>query len=307
MTWDATEVCCTNKLAICGSKRGNNHYLQTNFGFVFVQWQSAVVRVSHKIFRRVLKASKAQIVQENGFTASSLPSHCSYPSLNSHIATIMIYFIQLLLILKLISCHHLLTMSGNFWGQIWIYPHSLVQTIKEDLKSFSKSWRKHLLPIQFNRFHKCSSCSFYFSSASDLISQKIWESVSIVVEDDTTDKQLVTSPFEQYLILSQHLCSSALLYWTSFRLKLDKLLGHLVSRPLGQDTHHRCARLIGVNAWPKRTPAHTALSVCHISQLNHGHTNHPVCSAEAIILHCHLELIAVWGFFTEDTAKRKNQ
>lgn len=103
------------------------------------------------------------------------------------------------------------------------------------------------------------------------------------------------------------LCSSALFHRTSFRFQLDKLLGHLVGRPLGQDTHHGHARLVGVNAWPERAPAHAALPVGDVTQLNHSHADHSVCSAEAVILHCDLELVAVWGFLTQDTAEQRRK
>ncbi len=111
--------------------------------------------------------------------------------------------------------------------------------------------------------------------------------------------------FQPALILSQCLCSSALLHRTSFRFQLDKLLGHLVSRPLGQDTHHCHARLVGLNARPQRTPAHAALAVSDVTQLNHGHADHTVRPAETVILHRHLELIAVWRLLTKDTTEQK--
>lgn len=100
--------------------------------------------------------------------------------------------------------------------------------------------------------------------------------------------------------------SSAFLRGASFRFQLDKLFGHLVSRTLGQDTHHRHARLVGVNAWPERTPAHAALAVGHVAQLNDGHADHPVRPSKAVILHSHLQLVAVRGFFTQDAASRGN-
>lgn len=107
------------------------------------------------------------------------------------------------------------------------------------------------------------------------------------------------------LILSQCLCSSSLLHRTGFRLQLDELFGHLVSGPLGQDTHHRQARLVGGDARPERTPAHAALAVGDVTQLDHRHADHPVRPAEAVILHRHLQLVAVWGLFTQDATEQE--
>lgn len=100
---------------------------------------------------------------------------------------------------------------------------------------------------------------------------------------------------------------SALLRGTDFRFQLDKLLGHLVGGPLGQDPHHRHARLVGVNARAQRTPAHTALTVGDVPQLDHGHADHPVGPAKAVVLHRHLELIAVRGVLPQDAAEQKKR
>lgn len=98
---------------------------------------------------------------------------------------------------------------------------------------------------------------------------------------------------------------SALLRGTTFRFQLDELFGHLVSRTLGQDTHHSHARLVGVDARPERTPAHAALAVGYVAHLNDCHADHPVRPAEAVVLHRHLELVAVGGFFTQDAAEEQ--
>lgn len=102
-------------------------------------------------------------------------------------------------------------------------------------------------------------------------------------------------------------CSSAFLHRTSLRFQLDKLFCHLVSRPLGQDAHHRHARLVGLNAWPERTPAHAALAVGHVTQLNHSYADHPVCPAKTVVLHRHLELIAVWRLLSQDTTEQQRR
>ncbi|KAG7220478.1 hypothetical protein INR49_018197 [Caranx melampygus] len=94
---------------------------------------------------------------------------------------------------------------------------------------------------------------------------------------------------------------------THFRLELDELLGHLVGRSLGQDAHHRHARLIRVNARPDGTPAHAALAVSDVTQLDHGHAHHPVRPAEAVVLHRHLELVAVWRLFTQDAVGQRGK
>lgn len=99
--------------------------------------------------------------------------------------------------------------------------------------------------------------------------------------------------------------SSALLRRANLRLHLDKLLRHLVCGPLGQDAHHRHARLVGLNARPQGTPAHAALSVGDVSQLDHGHADHPVRPAEAVVLHRHLQLVAVWGLLTQHTTEQR--
>lgn len=98
---------------------------------------------------------------------------------------------------------------------------------------------------------------------------------------------------------------SALLRRTDFGFQLDELLGHLVSGPLGQDPHHRQARLVGVNAGAQRAPAHAALAVGDISQLDHGHAHHAVGPAEAVVLHRHLQLVAVGGLLPQDAAEQR--
>lgn len=109
----------------------------------------------------------------------------------------------------------------------------------------------------------------------------------------------------QSLILSPHHCSSALLHRTSVRFQLHELLGDLVGRSLGQDTHYCHACLVCLNAWPERTPAHAALPVGDVAELNHGHANHPVRPTETVILNRHLELVAVWGLLTQDAAEER--
>lgn len=99
--------------------------------------------------------------------------------------------------------------------------------------------------------------------------------------------------------------SSALLRGTDFGFQLDQLLRHLVGGPLGQDPHHRHAGLIGVDARAERAPAHAALAVGDVSQLDHGHADHPVGPAEAVVLHHHLELVAVGGLLPQDAAVQR--
>lgn len=101
--------------------------------------------------------------------------------------------------------------------------------------------------------------------------------------------------------------SSALLRGTDFGFQLDKLLRHLVGRPLRQDPHHRHAGLIVVNARAERTPAHAALAVGDVSQLDHGHADHPVRPAEAVVLHHQLELVAVGGLLPQDAAEQRRR
>lgn len=107
----------------------------------------------------------------------------------------------------------------------------------------------------------------------------------------------------------EHQCRglSALLRRTDFGFQLDELLRHLVGGSLGQDPHHRHARLVGVNARAQRTPAHAALAVGDVSQLDHGHADHPVGPAEAVVLHRHLELVAVWGLVPQDAAEQRKR
>lgn len=117
---------------------------------------------------------------------------------------------------------------------------------------------------------------------------------------------LLNSLPHSVVVLSRCPGSSALLRRTHFRLELDELLGHLVRRSLGQDAHHRHARLVRVDAWPDGTPAHAALAVGDVSQLDHGHAHHPVGPAEAVVLHRHLELVAIWRLFTQDAVGNRN-
>lgn len=103
----------------------------------------------------------------------------------------------------------------------------------------------------------------------------------------------------------QDLGSPALLHGSGLRLQLDELFGHLVGGPLGQDSHHRGSCLICLNAWPQGTPAHAALPVRHVPQLDHGHAHHPVRPAEAVVLHRHLELVAVRGLLPQQAEEEE--
>lgn len=145
-----------------------------------------------------------------------------------------------------------------------------------------------MVPIEKSPVCLCLKCLFEDLLPTEIVA-RIFYSVPVVLENH------------------QRRGLSALLRGADFGFQLDELLRHLVGGPLGQDPHHRHARLVGVNARPQRTPAHAALALGDVSQLDHGHAHHPVGPAEAVVLHRRLELVAVWGLLPQDAAGQRKR
>lgn len=61
-----------------------------------------------------------------------------------------------------------------------------------------------------------------------------------------------------------------------------------------------------MNARAEGTPARAALAVGDVSQLDHGHADHPVRPAKAVVLHHHLQLVAVGGLLPQDAAEQRS-
>lgn len=77
------------------------------------------------------------------------------------------------------------------------------------------------------------------------------------------------------------------------RLELDELLGDLVIGSLGEDAKDGEARLVHVHPRPQRAPAGTAAPLHHVPQLHHRRAHDAVRAAEAVVLHAHLQLVAL--------------
>ena len=89
------------------------------------------------------------------------------------------------------------------------------------------------------------------------------------------------------------LLAAAFLCRTLVRLELDELLGHVVVVALGEDAQDGETRLVHVDAFPQRQPAGHAAFGSHVLQLQDGHAHGAVLSREAVILHTHLQLVAL--------------
>ncbi len=102
--------------------------------------------------------------------------------------------------------------------------------------------------------------------------------------------------------------SPPLLGRARLRLEFDELFGHLVTRALGEDAHDGEARVIDVYLWAQWTPAGAAGPRRDITQLYDGDTDHTVRTAEAVVLHTHLQLITLRPILVpKNTAQRERR
>ncbi len=102
--------------------------------------------------------------------------------------------------------------------------------------------------------------------------------------------------------------SPPLLGRTRLRLEFHKLFGHLVTRALGEDAHDGEACVIDVYLWAQWTPAGAAGLRRDITQLYDGDTDHTVRTAEAVVLHTHLQLITLRPILVpKNTAQRERR
>lgn len=87
--------------------------------------------------------------------------------------------------------------------------------------------------------------------------------------------------------------AAALLCRALVGLELDELLGHVVVVALGQDAQDGQSGFVHVDAFAQRQPAGGAAFGGHVLQLQDGHAHGAVLSGEAVVLHTHLELVAL--------------
>lgn len=86
---------------------------------------------------------------------------------------------------------------------------------------------------------------------------------------------------------------TALLSRACVRLELDELLGHLIIVALRKDAEDGEAGVIHVDSAAQGQPAGTAGSLQDIAELQDSNAHCPVLPGEAVILHTHLQLVAL--------------
>ncbi|KAG5275753.1 hypothetical protein AALO_G00124180 [Alosa alosa] len=102
--------------------------------------------------------------------------------------------------------------------------------------------------------------------------------------------------------LPQHKAASSLLRGALVRLKLDKLLGHVIVVALREDAQHGQSGLVHADALAQRQPAGHAAPRCHILQLQHGHAHRAVLACKAVVLHAEVQLVAIQARLTAQGA-----
>lgn len=103
--------------------------------------------------------------------------------------------------------------------------------------------------------------------------------------------------FSKFGLLATALLSRALV-----GLELDELLGHVVVVALGEDAQHGEACLVHVDAFAQRQPAGDAAFGGHVLKLQDGHANGAVLSRKAVVLHTHLQLVALGAHLVTQSA-----
>ena len=98
------------------------------------------------------------------------------------------------------------------------------------------------------------------------------------------------------------LLATALLSRALVGLELDELLGHVVVVALGEDAQHGEACLVHVDAFTQRQPAGDAAFGGHVLELQDGHANGAVLSRKAVVLHTHLQLVALRAHLVTQSA-----
>lgn len=87
--------------------------------------------------------------------------------------------------------------------------------------------------------------------------------------------------------------AAALLCRALVRLELDELLGHVVIVTLGQNAQDGQSGFVHVDAFAQRQPTGRAALGGHVLQLQDGHAHSAVLPGKAVVLHTHLELVAL--------------
>lgn len=87
--------------------------------------------------------------------------------------------------------------------------------------------------------------------------------------------------------------TTALLSRARVRLELDELLGHLIIVALRKDAEDSEAGVIHVDSAAQGQPAGAAGSLKDITELQDSDAHGPVLPGEAVILHTHLQLVAL--------------
>lgn len=106
---------------------------------------------------------------------------------------------------------------------------------------------------------------------------------------------------------SPRLSAPALLSRALVRLELDELFGHVVVVALGEDAQHRQARLVHVDPPSQRQPAGDAALAGYVLHLQHSHAHGAVLPGKAVVLHAHLQLVALWTHLGAQRAETKQK
>lgn len=102
------------------------------------------------------------------------------------------------------------------------------------------------------------------------------------------------------------LLAAALLSGALVWLEFHKLFSHVVVVALREDPQDRQARLVHVHTPAKRHPAGDAALVGYVLHLQHGHAHGAVLPGEAVILHAHLQLVALRTHLSAQRAGHEN-
>lgn len=89
------------------------------------------------------------------------------------------------------------------------------------------------------------------------------------------------------------------------RLELHELFRHVVVVALREDPQHRQARLVHVDAPAQRHPAGDAALAGYVLHLQHGHAHGAVLPGKAVVLHTHLQLVALGTHLGAQRAEKK--
>ncbi|KAG7239030.1 hypothetical protein INR49_030295 [Caranx melampygus] len=105
--------------------------------------------------------------------------------------------------------------------------------------------------------------------------------------------RLLHLQLDDYGVMVRRKEAAALLSRALVGLELDKLFGHIVVVTLREDAQDGEARLIHVDAFTQRQPAGNAAFGGNVLQLQDSHAHSAVLTGEAVVLHTHLQLVAL--------------